>query len=313
LGRDVEAQLVHHVGKCALAGMCLTQSIICELAVKLAAGLKIRRASGIRTDLEDLPGIIKEAWTRTMTMKRGADGKDSNPAMSGFEKTGIYPFNPAKISPDKKKVADGLLELTRLERLQDEAKDAKEDGLPVPTVTGKRKRDDDDGDSDSDGEDEELQGEERAAAIAHVLAEPEPIKLKKRLKQAVEGKTRKAELLTGNEAIARLLDKEEAKETEEAAKAERKRVREAKAAAKAAAPKPVPKKAKKKATALLSHLLSPPGSSSSSSSAAAAALSPAALVTPSLPAGGGSAAPAAVAFGGGSAFATAMAGAGTVL
>ena len=226
----------------------------------------VRRANGIRTDLENLAGIIKKAWNRTMQMQRGADGKESNPVMHGFEKTGIFPFNPAKISPDMKKVADGLLERARLERLQDEAKDAKEDGLPVHTVTGKRKRDDDDGDSDSDGEDEELQGEERAAAIARVLVEPEPIKLKTRLKQAVEGRTRKAELLTGDEAIARLLDKEEAKEVEEAAKAERKRVREAKAAAKAAAPKPAPKKTKKKAKALLSHLLSPPGSSSEASS-----------------------------------------------
>jgi len=268
-----------------------------------------RRARRMRTDLSDIAGICKEAWKRTMQMERGADGKDSNPAMHGFEKTGIYPFDPSKISPDLKKIGDGLLERARLLREQEEAK---EDGLHVPKVTGKRERDEDDGGSDasSDDEDEELQGEERAAAIAAVLVEPVPIQA--RLLKVNKGKVRKAELLTGDQAIARLLDAEEAKQAAEKAKAERKRARAAKAAAKAAAAV-APKQAKKKARALLSHLLSPPASSSSSSSAAAAASSPAALITPSLPAGGGSAAPAAVAFGGDSAFATAMAGAGAVL
>ena len=99
-----------------------------------------RRARRMRTDLSDIAGICKEAWKRTMQMKRGTDGKDSNPAMHGFEKTGIYPFDPSKISPDLKKIGDGLLERARLLREQEEAKEAKEDGLHVPKVTGKRER-----------------------------------------------------------------------------------------------------------------------------------------------------------------------------
>ena len=208
------------------------------------------------------------------------------------------------------KIADGMLEPARELRVQEEAKEAREDGLPVPAATSKRARSEDDEDED---EDKGLQGDERAAAIASVLTTPEPIAA--RLKKATSGKHRKAMLLTGEEAMQELLEKAEAKEAEAEAKSARARERAEKKAAKAAeavaaAARPVPKQRRR---SLLGPLLTPAAasssSSSSSSSAAASSASSAALVM----AGAGVAPLGAIRFGGGSDFHQAMAGAEEVV
>jgi len=224
-------------------------------------------------------------------MKKTVDkdtGMETSPAIRGFEKTGIYPFNPSKISPDMCKIADDLLEKARALREQEEAEEKPEDeGLPMPKTKGSKRARDDDEDGEIEDVVEELQGEARAAVIASHLVTPAPIALRLKKATSAISRRREAQEMTDDTTVGKLLDKFEGKEAESAAKEERAAARTAKKAAMAAAPSK-PKQVKKaKLSDLLSPLLASSSSSSSSSSASSSSASAAALFTPLIAAGAG--------------------------
>jgi hypothetical protein len=256
-----------------------------------------RRGLAKYIDIEHISGLCKLAWNKAMEITKDEHGNNTSPAIRGFEKTGIYPFNPAKITKDMTHIADDLLARADAARALEEAQEAREDGLPAPGSMAKRGREDGEDDEGEGDDEEQLQGAEAEAAVDAVLAHPVPITV--RLAKLNKGKHRKARLLTGDEAAEEFAAIAEAKAAAEEAKAERKRERAAK---KASAGARIAKKQKPKKPQLLSHLLSPaalPGSSSSSSSAAssgAPAAAPAAMLfTPPVAAGAG----VVVGFGGG--------------
>ena len=243
-----------------------------------------RRGRGNYTDIEHISGLCKLAWAKAMEITKDDDGNNTSPAIRGFEKTGIYPFNPAKITKDMTFIADDLLARADAARALEEAHEARDDGLPASGGVGKRGREDGEDDEDEgEGDDEEqLQGAEAEAAVDAVLAQPVAITV--RLKKLNTGKHREAELLTGDAAAAKYAAKAEAKAAEVEAKAERKRERAVKKATAGA------RKQKPKNRPLLSQLLSPvafPGSSSSPSSAASSGAPAAVLFTPPVAAGAG--------------------------
>ena len=243
-----------------------------------------RRGRGNYTDIEHISGLCKLAWAKAMEITKDEDGNNTSPAIRGFEKTGIYPFNPAKITKDMTYIADDLLARADAARALEEAQEVQEDGLPAPGSMAKRGREDSGDDEDEgEGDDEEqLQCAEAEAAVDAVLAQPVAITV--RLKKLNTGKHREAELLTGDAAAAKYAAKAEAKAAEVEAKAERKRERAVKKATAGA------RKQKPKNRPLLSQLLSPvafPGSSSSPSSAASSGAPAAVLFTPPVTAGAG--------------------------
>lgn len=243
-----------------------------------------RRGRGNYTDIEHISGLCKLAWAKAMEITKDEDGNNTSPAIRGFEKTGIYPFNPAKITKDMTFIADDLLARADAARALEEAQEVQEDGLPAPGSMAKRGREDSGDDEDEgEGDDEEqLQGAEAEAAVDAVLAQPVAITV--RLKKLNTGKHREAELLTGDAAAAKYAAKAEAKAAEVEAKAERKRERAVKKATAGA------RKQKPTNRPLLSQLLSPvtfPGSSSSPSSAASSGAPAAVLFTPPVAAGAG--------------------------
>lgn len=253
--------------------------------------VKDRRVRGDKTDLHDIAGLCKVAWAKTMEIKTDpATGIKSSPAIHGFEKTGIWPYNPAKITKDMTKIADDLLERARKLRAEEEAKEEKEDAGIVPRDP-KRKREADE-DEDEDGI-EELQGEARVQAIEAELVVPVPIEVRLERHLQRERKVRKATILTSEEYIQAELDVKEAKAEAQRALEERKAIRAANAAAKAKAAKARRRRDKKHQGPLLALLAPAPSSSStssSSSSSPSAAAAAAAIFTPSPAAGARSAA-----------------------
>lgn len=221
---------------------------------------------------DNIANLCVRALVTSTKVTHNVDGTRTSNVISGFKQAGIYPLDLASIDE---------IHYTRSERVLEHkdatvAAEAARAGVPVPPVVAKYPA-----------------KEVQAAAIATALTVT--VDMTERMASffsRTEKKTSGCVILTGDELVAKMLDKEEAakaaeedkveriaeraekraqKEAEAAAKREAREARQAERAAALAAKAAKPKKAKRVASAGAAATVLPPTEASSSSAAAAAA------------------------------------------
>ena len=228
----------------------------------LKRAISAARAKGVVLTHANISPLIKEAYDRCLVVTTDPVTQVRNsPTISGFRKTGIFPFDPSQIGPSVTAYADNLQQRLRAQ----EAAAAGAAGEAAPETV-----------------EAPAAPPQPAASLADVLArllpDPQPsLQLRARL-TSFSSRSRVAELMPSDEVTAAELAKVAAKRAAEEAVAGRKRIREANQALEAAGG-PVGGRGTKRARAAPAAAPAAEPAASSSSSASSAAAAPAARRT----------------------------------